>query len=99
MSDPMKLKKTESATVRHTGSKAEREYSPASYEVYVHGRLVGQLQGYSHGMIQGNPYGHRFKPVIQGVTESVPTVGPQGIWRDHLREVAMTVYEQLPPED
>src|SRR6056297_1988110 len=93
----MRLKKKSPAVVRHTGSNAEREYNPASYEVYINETHVGDLNGYCMGRIQGNPHGHKFVPVTRGVEiEGVGRIGgPRGYYRELLQESAEAVYAYL----
>jgi len=89
----VKLKKTNDAVTRYTGSDAQREYTPASYDVFVDGVKVGELRGWCWGRIQGNPSGHKF---IKLNHERVNiSVGPRGIYREFLNEVAIQEFENI----
>jgi hypothetical protein len=66
------LKKTKKSHVGHYGSKGKRMVTPASYNIFFDGKLVGNIWGYCQTKLSDGGCGH--KGIAFGVRLSNPSV-------------------------
>lgn len=74
------LKKTKAASTGYYGAKGKRMVTPASYDIFLDGELVGSLWGFCNTRLSDGGCGHKGKAF--GVSLSNP--GVRGTARVHM---------------